>query len=132
MSAPHGGSPPQRAPSRCVVMAEDDHGPPSPDRPPRRGLSLEQVLERAGELRASGLDSRLALDQALREYEASGPGRRATIDALVRPLLRAHALLEGGTDPGDAIMQALNECELSDDLGAIARALWDADLHAAP
>lgn len=121
MSVPNGG--------RHVVVADDDDGPPSPDRPPRRGLALEQVLERAGELRASGLDSRLALDQALRECEASGHGSRATVDALSRPLLRAHALHEGGTDPGDAITQALNEHEVNDDLGAIARALWNADLH---
>lgn len=110
-------------------MAEDDDGTSSPEHPPRRGLALAQVLERAGELRASGLDSRLALDRALQEYEASGHGRRATVDALVRPLLRAQALYKEGTEPGDAISQALSEHEVSDDLGAIARALWDADMN---
>lgn len=91
--------------------------------------ALGSILTRVDELRASGHDSRLAFDRALQEYEASGPGRRATVDALVVILERAHVLHEGSGEPGDAITQALHEHGASDDLAAVARAMWIADLR---
>lgn len=108
-------------------MAELDDGTPSSDRP-RRRLALAWILERADELRASGRESRPAFDQALQEYVESGLGRQAIVDVLMRILERAHALREGGTDPGDAIAQALDH-GASDEVAAVARAMWIADLH---
>jgi len=109
-------------------MAEIDDGTPPPDHPPPHGPGLAQILERVHELRASGHDPRVAFDRALQQYEASGPGRRATVDTLMRILERAHAHREGGTAPGEAIAQALNDHGASDDLAAVARALWLADM----
>lgn len=109
-------------------MAEIDGEAPPPDRPPRRGLALAQILERVAELRASGHDPRLAFHRALQEHQASERAGRATVDALMVILERAHVLHTGGTDPGEAIAQALNEHGASDDLGAIARASWALDM----
>lgn len=91
--------------------------------------ALASILERADALRASGQDPRLAFDRALRECQATGPAGRATVDALMVILERAHVLHTGGHDPGDAVAQALTEHEASDALGAVARALWAADLR---
>jgi hypothetical protein len=93
-----------------------------------RAEALASILERADALRASGRDPRLAFDQALRECQASGPAGRATVDALMVILERAHVHHEEGHDPAEAIAHALDKHEASDALGAVARALWAADL----